>query len=79
MKSAGTHVLMRIIRELVIILGATVFFLMLCATVGISTSTPPTSPTAEAAYEREPADEELSRDLDLDWRFEAPVSAYRSD
>lgn len=31
--------------------GITLFFLVICATVGISTSTPPTPPSAEAAYE----------------------------
>jgi hypothetical protein len=43
----------RFIKDSLIVIGATLFFLALCATVGISTSTPPTSPTAEAAYERE--------------------------
>jgi hypothetical protein len=46
-------VLKRILRESLIVSGITLVFLVICATVGISTSTPPTSPTAEAAYERE--------------------------
>ena len=52
----------RLVKDSLIVLGGTLFFLGLCATVGISTSTPPTSPTAEAAYERE----HESEDLDLD-------------
>jgi hypothetical protein len=39
----------RLLKEFLIVLGGTLFFLGLCATVGISTSTPPTSPAAEAA------------------------------
>jgi len=50
--------LRRLLKESLIFIGATLFFLALCATVGISTSTPPTRPTAEAAYAEEyPAEE----------------------
>jgi hypothetical protein len=52
----------RLLKESLIVLGGTLFFLGLCATVGISTSTPPTSPSAEAAYEVE----HISEDLDID-------------
>jgi hypothetical protein len=41
------------LEESLIFFAGTVFFLVLCATVGISTSTPPTSPTAEAAPDPE--------------------------
>ena len=54
--------LRRLLKESLIVIGGTLFFLVLCATVGISTSTPPASPTAEAAYERE----NDSEDLDFD-------------
>ena len=40
----------RLLKESLIFIGATLFFLGLCATVGISTSTPPTSPPAKAAH-----------------------------
>jgi hypothetical protein len=48
----------RLLKESLIICGGTLFFLVLCATVGISTSTPPTTPTAEAAYAHEYAPED---------------------
>ena len=54
--------LRRLLKESLIVFGGTLFFLLLCATVGISTSTPPTSPTAKAAYEQE----HTTEDLDLD-------------
>ena len=38
----------QLLKESLIVFGGTLFFLLLCATVGISMSTPPTSPTAEA-------------------------------
>ena len=52
----------RLLKESLIILGGTLFFLGLCATVGISTSTPPTSPAAEAAR----AEEHSTEDQELD-------------
>jgi len=54
----------RLLKESLIVLGGTLFFLGLCATVGISTSTPPTSPTTEAAQ----ADEHGADELDLGHR-----------
>ena len=52
----------RLLKESLIVLGGTLFFLGLCATVGISTSTPPTSPAAEAAQ----ANDGVAEDPDLD-------------
>lgn len=40
--------LRRLLKESLIVLAGTLFFLMLCATVGISTSKLRTAPTAEA-------------------------------
>ena len=54
--------LRRILKESLIICGGTLFFLVLCATVGISTSTPPTPPTAEASYRTEHESEDLMFD-----------------
>lgn len=47
----------RFVKESLIIFGGTIFFLALCATVGISTSSPPSSPPAEAAIEPEDSSE----------------------
>jgi hypothetical protein len=44
--------LRRVLKDLLIVLGGTVFFLGLCATVGISLSTRDTTPTV-AAEEQE--------------------------
>jgi len=55
-------VLRRILKESLIVIGGTLLLLLLCATVGISTSTPPTSPTAEAAQ----ANDGVTEDPDLD-------------
>ena len=38
-----------LLKEILIIAGGTLFFVLLCATVGISTSTPPSRPNAETA------------------------------
>ena len=51
-----------LLKESLIVLGGTLFFLGLCATVGISTSTPPTSPAAEAARAEEHATEDQEPD-----------------
>ena len=52
----------RLVKDSLIVLGGTLFFLGLCATVGISTSTPPTSPAAEAAQAEEHATEDQEPD-----------------
>ncbi len=54
--------LRQFLKELLIIGGGTLFFLLLCATVGISTSTPPASPNAEAAHGEKYLAEELAHD-----------------
>ena len=54
--------LRRLLKESLIFIGATLFFLALCATVGVSTSKPPTSPPAEAARSEECITEELVHD-----------------
>jgi hypothetical protein len=41
----------KLLKESLIVSGITLIFLFLCATVGISTSTPPATPTAEAAHD----------------------------
>jgi hypothetical protein len=46
-------------RESLIVFGITLIFLVISATVGISTNTPPSSPAAEAAYETEHESEGL--------------------
>jgi hypothetical protein len=49
-------------RESLIVFGITLIFLVISATIGISTNTPPSSPAAEAPYETE----HESKDLRLD-------------
>ena len=51
----------RLLKETVIVLGGTLFFLAMCATVGISTSRPRIS-TAEAAREPNYVTDEMSFD-----------------
>jgi hypothetical protein len=53
--------LRRILKEVLIVSGLTLFFMLLCATVGISTSTPPSSPTVKAADVGEHDTEQLLR------------------
>ena len=71
--------LKRLLIESLVVFGGTLFFLLLCATVGISMSTPPTSPTAEAAHEPVFVDEDLGRDTVLDSGFEGPLSDFPSE
>ena len=61
----------RIVKEALIIGGCTLFLLLLCATVGITSSTPPSIPTAKAAeYGQEPTeDQEWFSDGILQSRF----------
>jgi hypothetical protein len=54
--------LRRILKEVLIVSGLTLFFMLLCATVGISTSTPPSSPTVKAADVGEHDTEQLLRE-----------------
>ena len=69
----------RFFKEALIVLGATLFFLVLCATVGISMSTPPASPTAEAAQAEEHASEDLDVDRSSVHEIEAAVSVPLPD
>ena len=66
--------LRRLLKESLIVIGGTLFFLVLCATVGISTSTPPASPTAEAAYETEQESEDLRLDRDASRKLKEVIS-----
>ena len=54
----------RLLKDSLIIIGGTLFLLLLCATVGITNSTPPSTSTANAAQDGEGAteDEEWSSD-----------------
>lgn len=45
----------KVLKEALIIVGWTVLFFVLCATAGISLSAPPSPPSAEAAYQGDPA------------------------
>jgi hypothetical protein len=63
------RVLRNLVKESLIISGITLIFLLICATVGISTSTPPTTPAAEAAYETEGESEDLRLDRDTSRKF----------
>lgn len=56
----------RVLKELLVFLGATLFFLVLCASVGISTSTRKPAPIV-AADERECDPEILSVEQSSFW------------
>jgi hypothetical protein len=49
----------RLLKDFLIVTGGTLFLLFLCATVGITNSTPPSMPTAKAAeYDQEPTEDQ---------------------
>lgn len=57
--------LIRLLKSSLRILVGISLLLALCATVGISTNTPPSSPAAEAAYKMEPESEAEDPTQDL--------------
>jgi len=69
----------RLLKESLIVIGGTLFFLALCATVGISTSTPPTSPAAEAAQTEEFAIEDQDSDRSSVCEIEEVTGVRLSD
>jgi hypothetical protein len=72
-------VLRRVFKESLIVFGITLIFLLISATVGISTNTPPSSPTARAAHEREDALEEVILDRFPILKFEEEITSTEVD
>jgi hypothetical protein len=54
--------LRRLLKESLVITGGTLFFLALCATVGISTSTPPSTAGSFSVDELEDPTEDMDRE-----------------
>jgi hypothetical protein len=69
----------RILKESLIVLGITLIFLVISATIGISTNPPPTPPTAEAAYETEHESENLRPDRELHPNPQHPIASHLLD
>ena len=62
----------RLLKDALIVIGGTLILLFLCATVGITNSTPPNPPTAKAAQDAET----VVKDRDCDG---GPVSGPDED
>jgi hypothetical protein len=52
------HLARRLLKDLLIVTGGTLFLLFLCATLGITNSTPPSTSAADAAEYRQMPDED---------------------
>ena len=67
--------LRRLLKESLIVVGGTLFFLTLAATIGIPGDQEDSAPTAEAAYEGEHVSEDLDCDRDASRKLkDFPIS-----